>query len=142
MWGGAHKTRVLEIERAQRTLVKIMYFKKRTFSTQSLYQISQLLSMRKLYILRLILKKHKNLIDNSRVENIRTARKFKVAKFPKVKTEFARVQYEYRSSHVYNTINKYLNIYNKSFFECKYTLKNWLLELSCEETEDLVRYVV
>lgn len=140
VWGGALKTRFLEIERAQRTLLKIMYFKKRTFSTQSLYKISQLLSIRKLYILGLILKKHKTLKHDPFAKNKRKNRKVHVATLPKVRTEFARVQFEYRSSHVYNKINKELNIHKEPFFECKSIVKKWLQELSYEETESLVKF--
>ncbi|XP_063537560.1 uncharacterized protein LOC134746918 [Cydia strobilella] len=39
VWGGAAKTRFIDVERAQRSLLKIMYFKKMWFSTDKLYQL-------------------------------------------------------------------------------------------------------
>jgi hypothetical protein len=58
VWGGAAKTEFLNLEKAQRTLLKIMYFKKRRFPTEKLYYISGLLSVRKLYIIMTTLKAH------------------------------------------------------------------------------------
>lgn len=50
IWGGAIKTKFMEIERAQRSVIKVMYHKPYRFSTEKLYTISGLLTVRKLYI--------------------------------------------------------------------------------------------
>lgn len=59
VWGGAAKTKFIDLERGQRALIKIMYFKNIRYSTQSLYHDSGLLSVRKLYIIKTVLKMHK-----------------------------------------------------------------------------------
>ncbi|XP_050361277.1 uncharacterized protein LOC126780688 [Nymphalis io] len=44
VWGGAAKTRFLELERAQRCLMRVMYSKPYRFPTTALYEISGLLT--------------------------------------------------------------------------------------------------
>ncbi|KOB66602.1 putative tick transposon, partial [Operophtera brumata] len=51
LWGGAPKTNLISIERAQRGLIKVMLFKKYRHSTKLLYHDSRLLTVRQLYIL-------------------------------------------------------------------------------------------
>lgn len=139
VWGGALKTRFLELERAQRTLLKIMYFKKRTFSTQSLHLLSNTLSIRKLYIIHLTLKKHTNLTYNPSARGKR--RIGNVAFVPQVKTQFASTQFEKRSAYIYNKINKILNIYHKTSYECKTVLIKWIQTLDYDEVENIIQYV-
>lgn len=51
IWCGAPKSKFITIERAQRLLIKVMYFKNFSFATEKLYSISQLLTSRKPYVL-------------------------------------------------------------------------------------------
>lgn len=136
IWGGARKSRFLDVERAQRTLIKVMYFKKRTFPTYELYQISNLLSVRKLYIIHIVLKKYKSLPLDPNV--LARRRKHNIASTPFVKTEFANIQYYKRSSFLYNKINKQIDIHTKSFKECKSLLIKWINLLCYEEVENLL----
>jgi hypothetical protein len=62
VWGGATKTKFLELERAQRSLLKVIHTKPYRFPTTQLYMTADVLSVRKLYILNLILKTHKNTV--------------------------------------------------------------------------------
>lgn len=61
IWGGAFKTKFIDIERSQRHLIKVMFFKPYRFPTDKLYKMSNLLTVRKLYILFTILRLHKRL---------------------------------------------------------------------------------
>lgn len=135
VWGGASKTRFLEIERAQRSLLKVMFFKKKRFPTETLYQISRLLSVRKLYILQTTLKKHKTITYDPIKA---TKRRQVIIDVPKSNTVFATRQYVARSSYLYKTINKFLNIYGKPYFESKRLLQQWLETKYFEETEALL----
>lgn len=136
IWGGAAKTRFIEVERAQRALIKVMYFKKYRFPTTRLYQISKLLSVRKLYILQIILKKHKHLHFDSKIYKRRITHK--AASLPNTKTKFASIQYCKRSAILYNKLNKELDIYSKHTYECKKTISNWLQPLTYETTESML----
>jgi hypothetical protein len=136
LWGGAAKTRFLDVERAQRALLKVMYFKKRRFPTTDLYRLTGLLSVRKLYLLQLILKKHKEVPFDPSI--ITKRRKYLVLQVPAAKTQFYKAQYKIRSAILYNEVNKYLCIYDKGFFQSKKLILSWLESLSYEETEFLI----
>lgn len=133
LWGGAPKTKFLEVERAQRALLKVMYFKRRRFPTLSLYSIVDLLTVRKLYILHNVLKTHKSLGFHPDKEVRR--RKVNVAPIPLVHTRFAQHQFTYLSLQIYNKINKTLRIYPLTLRECKIKLTTWLKCVDYEETE-------
>lgn len=140
IWGGASKVKFLEAERAQRILLKVMFFKKLRFPTYSLYSIADLLTIRQLYILHATLKKHKSLpVDPTML----TKRRIDiVAKTRKCKTYFARHQYSNQSSHLYNSINKILKIYTKTTLECKQMVTKWVKTLNYEETENMIVHII
>lgn len=137
VWGGAAKTRFLEVERAQRRLIKVMHFKKRRFPTEALYSITNILSVRKLYILNIIMKTHKT-IPYDPTKNINKRLKHKVARMQKCNTKFASSQFKQQSVGLYNKINKILKIYHKCSRECKKNLTKWLHEINYEEAENLL----
>ena len=139
VWGGATKTKFLELERAQRALLKVMLFKPLRFPTESLYLTSNLLSVRKLYILQVVLKKHKSLpFILSRAQ---TRRKNNVAPEIPVKTTFATRQYTKQSSHIYNILNKEANIYSMTYHDCKKTLTQWLTNKDYEKIESILHTI-
>lgn len=139
IWGGAAKTKFIEVERAQRVLVKVMYFKSYSFSTNLLYSMSNLLSVRKIYITQVILKKHKMLTYDPSIVNRR--RKDNIAKVIGTKTAFARRQYAKQSAHLYNLINKSLNIYPMQYHDCKKVLTEWIQTKNYGETEALLHFM-
>ncbi|KAG7303781.1 hypothetical protein JYU34_010677 [Plutella xylostella] len=113
-----------------------MYFKKRLFSTDKLYNISNLLSVRKLYILSVILKTHKCLPFDPTL--LKKRRKDIILKLPTVRTTFASIQYNTRSAYLYNKLNKQTYIYNKNFRECKNLVIKFIQTLTYDETENLL----
>lgn len=133
VWGGANKTRFVYLERAQRSLLKVMYFLPREFSTNLLYSSTNLLTIRKLYILSTVLSKHKSLPYQHSVNNDR--RKRNVVHQPRVKSVFAQRQYVNRANVLYNKINKELDIYNMTYKRCKFALTKWLKTKSYDEIE-------
>jgi hypothetical protein len=136
VWGGALKTRFLEVERAQRMLLKVMYFKKRTFPTSELYLTCNLLSVRKLYILLLMLRKHKHQPYDPETAGRR--RRHAIVCIPQINTNFASVQTNYRSAVLYNKINSYIYIHNKPFYECKQMLVSWLNTQTYDSLETFI----
>lgn len=140
VWGGADKSKFIEIERAQRLLLKIMYFKPRRFSTFELYATCELLSVRKLYILNIILKMHKSLVIDPSI--LMKRRWYKAVPYLGVKTAFAERQFARRSSVLYNVANKELNIYSMKLYDCKKAVTSWLIDKTYEETEDLLANII
>lgn len=139
VWGGAAKSKFIQLERAQRALLKIMHFKKRRYSTENLYKLSDVLSVRKLYITQTTLKKHKTLPYNSDIHSKR--RKHNIVQIPKTKTNFGSMQFSKRSAQLYNKINKEIFVYAKSYHLCKKLLIDWIKPLSYQNTEALLQNV-
>lgn len=140
IWGGAGKTKFMELERAQRALIKVIYSKPYRFPTIELYKISELLTVRKLYIVNIILKYHKTLVYNCDI--LEKRRKDKVAKTYVTRTTFGSNQYPKKSTHLYNLINKILDIYPKQLYECKKLLTCWIRDKSYDEIEALFQILV
>lgn len=138
IWGGAAKTRFMDVERAQRALIKVMYFKNKRYSTKNLYEFSGLLSVRKLYITQLVLKTHKTL--PYKVSTTQKRRNDKIAAVTQCKTKFASRQFCYLSARLYNRINKNINVHNKNYYNCKKTITNYIKSLTYDDTEALLVY--
>lgn len=140
VWGGACKIKLLEVERTQRSLLKVMHFLPYRFPTDRLYAYSDLLTIRQLYILNCILKLHKTLSYNP---EILTKRRIdRVFTTNPVKTAYAAKQYLTRSTYLYKIINKKVNIYNLPYYDCKKKLTIWLKSLSYTETENLLKKII
>lgn len=135
VWGGAAKSHVLGLEKAQRSLIKVMYFKPYRFPTDKLYRLSGLLSVRKLYVSRLLQTCHKSL---TYVDISHKRRRDAVVPVPFTRTAFARRQYLSQSARIYNIVNKKLKIYPMLPFTCKRTITDWLYSLNYEEVENLL----
>lgn len=134
VWGGTCKTHVLGLERAQRSLIKVIYSKPYRFPTDSLYKLSGLLSIRKLYVLSLILNCHKS---HAYVNLAHKRRKHVVARVARLRTAFARRQYIGQSAFIYNKINKILDLYPMLPRLCRKTVVLWLTTLKYDEVENL-----
>lgn len=139
VWGGAAKTKFLEVERGQRCLLKVMYSKPYRFPTKELYEISDQLTIRKLYVLNTTLRLHKTLDFNSTIETRR--RQNSVAPLSSYKSMFAKRQYKAQSAYIYNNINKLIHIHPLLLYKCKIELTKWLKQLSYDDTESLLYHV-
>lgn len=136
LWGGALKTKFLEVERAQRSLLKVMYFKPYRFPTDDLYKCCDLLTVRKLYVVLTVCKRHRLLTYDPNITNKR--RKDIVAVVESVKTSFACNQYNRLSSYLYNLVNRKLDIYPMNICKCKSTISEWIKTLNYEDVENLL----
>lgn len=139
VWGGASKTKLLELERSQRALLKVIHFKPYRFPTTELYEFSNVLTVRKLYILHTILKFHKSLNFDPSILNKR--RNDIVARNISRNTAFASSQYSAQSAYLYNKINKILQIYTLLYTEVKIIVTVWLKSLNYEETELVLKTI-
>lgn len=137
IWGGAVKTHFIDVERAQRSLLKVIHFKKYSFPTDRLYSISDVLSVRKLYILLATLKFHKQLPYSE--NNQKNRRTFRVSH--RTNSTFASRQNEKQASHLFNQLNKHLNIYPQTSYNCKHNLIDYLKTLNYEQTESLLKFI-
>lgn len=136
-WGGACKTYIKQLETAQRSLLKVMTFSPYRSPTKTLYGTCKVLSIRKLYILQIIVKHHKNTPYNHE-DYIKKRTIRNVCPQIKCRTTTARQQCRYMSTCLYNKINSILNIYPLSTYETKHKVTNFLQALDYDQTELLL----
>ncbi|CAG9787488.1 unnamed protein product [Diatraea saccharalis] len=138
VWGGACKTKIIKLERAQRSILKVMSKKPYRYPTTILYRNCAVLSIRQLFILHAILYKHSKVPydrNSSISRKRRTDRVFVIATH---RTTFVRRHLCFLAPYLYNKINRILNIHNKTRYNCKSTLEKWLLTLNYTDTESLL----
>jgi hypothetical protein len=136
VWGGACKTFMINLERSQRSLLKVMTFSPLRFPTKLLYEKCEILTVRQLYILHLLLKQHKATPYDKKTLNKRTT--VGICKLPKVRTAFARRQHTFFSKYLYRKVNKKVDFYPLTLRDAKFKIRKWLLTLSYEQTESLL----
>lgn len=139
-WGGASKTNLIKLERAQRLILKISLKKPRLYSTEILYRDAQVLTVRQLFIMNIILRQHSILQYTDQHGRANTRRQHTVCQTQAVKTSFAQRFFNFLSSRLYNETNKIHNIYHLTKCESRKIIKAWLLSLNYEKTEKLVNY--
>lgn len=137
IWGGATKTNFIQLERAQRALLKVMYFKPRRFPTSDLYVLCDLLSVRKLYALNAVLRRHKS-TKYVPIDQLKRRKRIYVISIPTVKTAFARRQYATLSGKLYNLINKEIDIYPTTAHKCRTRVTAWLKTKTYGDLENII----
>lgn len=138
-WGGACVTYLLQLERAQRAVLKVATFRPYRFPTADLYSDCEVLTVRKLFIYNTILSQHKKVNVN---ENLSTGkrRKDRVLAKPTVHTIFAQRHQSFLGPLLYNKANKAIEgLVHLNQLKCKEALMRWLLTLEYDETEQLLK---
>lgn len=135
-WGGAAKTHLITLERAQRCILKVMFFKPIRFSTFELHTSLDILTTRQTYILRALLKKHSTLLFNP--SHMLKRRNDIVCQVAKCNTEFAKKQFPTLSSSLYNKVNRISPIYPLTMPEVKRKLTSILLKMNYDDTESIL----
>lgn len=138
VWGGACKTLLIQLERAQRLLLKVMTFKPFRFSTKLLYEKCQVLTVRQLYIHQLMIKQHKTTPYITDKYNEKRSIP-NVCEPVKCRTATGKRQQGFMAVFLYNKINRIINIYPLQTYEVKSKIKNWLLGLDYEQTEQILK---
>lgn len=137
-WGGAPKTTLLQLERAQRAILKVMIRKHYRYPTADLYFDCKVLTVRKLFILQSALRSHKLLKYDSQL--LSTARrKDKICPQESHRTSLAGRQFYILGPRLYNRISRFVSIYSLTTYGCRILIKNWLMPISYQETENLLQ---
>ena len=134
VWGGIGKTALLPLERTQRAILKVMLGRPRRYSTVSLYTECPVLSVRRLFVLLTILRKHKNLFFTPILKRNKT----RVCSVTPHRTKLARRQFYVISSIIYNTANRVNNVYALAINKCKIVIRSWLQQLDYTETDKVI----
>ena len=138
-WGGASRSHLIGLERAQRAVLKVCTFKHFRFPTQELYEYCQVLTVRQLFILQTILKVHSSCIPNPQSQVKRTCI---IQRKNICHTSLAQRFYYFLGSYLYNKANNFLSMERDSVHTCKQKLKSWLSSLSYNDTETLLKPLV
>lgn len=140
-WGGACVTYMLKLERAQRAVLKVATFKPFRFPTESLYSECEVLTVRKLFVYNILLSQHKSIDPNDNLSSGRR-KKDKIVKTPKCNTTFAQRQQFFLRPFLYNKASKEIpNLVSSNKKECKISLKEWLIGMTYDETEKLLKVI-
>lgn len=100
-WGGAPKTYMIEVERAQRALLKIMMYLPFKYPTNLLHNQLGVLSVRKLYILQCIQRYHRFTVPTLNLPERRITR----YPVPNFITSLVRRQYDYNAPCLYTKLD-------------------------------------
>lgn len=136
VWGGAYKSHLLGLERAQRSVLKVLLFKPYRYSTKELYKESEVLSVRQLYLHTIVMYVHSRTPFTTSTNK---RRQDKICKTIKFRTSFTNTQHCFMASYLYNKINKKLYVHPLNKINCKMKLRIWLLSLDYLESEALLK---
>lgn len=134
-WGGTTKTLLLKLERAQRAVIKVMLHKPFRYPTKQLYSDCKLLTVRQLFILNSILRRHRS-ISPSRPNKRRNNPK----SIPH-RTSFAKHQFYVLGTYIYSKLNNMHNLSQLNRHELKLKLSIWLLTLNYQDTEEILTFI-
>ena len=137
VWGGCPKTTLLPLERAQRAVLKVMTSKPFRYPTAALYAECQVLTVRQLFVLGSILRKHPSVIFGPNATKKR--RYYEVCTTYGSRTSLAQRHFDVLSNHLYNRIKKVCTIAPVCLNECKIKVTKWLHTLNYCKTEDLLQ---
>jgi hypothetical protein len=136
-WGGAGKTLLLLLERAQRAILKVATFRPFRFPTGQLYTSCNVLTVRQLFIMSTVIKQHMSLSYSTEHTNKRR-RDIVCPLKSGTKHAFYTKFYAFLAPLLYNRLNGIVYIYPLNLFNCKQIVKDALQNMSYEDTERLL----
>lgn len=136
-WGGSAKTHLIVLERAQRAILKVSAGLPYRFPTTELYEKWGVLTVRKLFLLQVILTTHSQLTyDPNLVKDKR--RKGKINCSQSFRTSTSHNFICFLGPYTYNKVNSILSIYPLCRTKCKKVVTEWLSNLTYQETENFL----
>lgn len=133
VWGGAAKSFMISLERAQRAVLKVLLGKPRRYPTEQLYQDAQVLSVRQLFVMKAVTKSQLTAPINSS-DNPTT-----LLQLPEVRTVFALRLPPHIHLCVYNSVVNTCDVRKITHRKARGKIKYWLLTKSYQDTENLVK---
>lgn len=133
VWGSAASSCLIKLERAQRSVLKVMFRKPYLFPTSQLYQESGFLTVRQLYIRKAVLAAHKTYSIPDNVPRRRPPR----LPSPFCRTVFAQRFPPSAFPFLYNKLFVTRNLVNLNNFAAKNTITKYLSSLKYADTEDI-----
>lgn len=135
-WGGASKTHFLEIERAQRSILKVLYKKPFLFSTDQLYLDCEALTVRQLFIFNSVIYTHKKQLLFRQTSSYTSKRTNRIP-VPTMRLAFGQRSPQFLQPFLYNKLLKHCKFFDDSCHGAKKKIKLYLLKLDYYDTEAL-----
>jgi hypothetical protein len=137
-WGGTYATNIKPVLQIQKTLLKIIFGKDKTFPTDTIYDLAKVLDVRQLYIKTLLLyiKTNPSLFKKIISKNSSQLREYTVLHtrnltihnlyIPMRKTRSGQQSADFVGPHIFNSIpNQIKETYSKFLF--KHKIDDWLM---------------
>ena len=137
-WGGAAKTYLVSLERAQRGVLKAALFKPMCYSTTALYEETGVLSVRKLFLLKAALHTHRSVLSAEEYKIMLTKRLFRIPVHA-TKTHFSQRFSKFLMPHIYNKLSTLLNFKNAAVSDVQKMVTKLLLGWSYDDAEDIIK---
>lgn len=134
-WGGAAKTNFIQIERAQRAVLKVCCFKPRLYPTKMLYEFCQVLTVRQLFVLAATLRQHSQVYYVCSLARRQPLGHISII----TRTAFSHNFFIFLGPYLYKQLHKMLSLHHLNRHNLKIKLKTWLLEQSYDVTENLLK---
>ena len=139
-WGGAAQSSLISLERAQRGVLKVALFKPVLYPTAALFEEAQVLSVRRLFILRAVIHTHKTVIASSNYNELLKKRVFKIPT-PITKTSFSHRFSRFLLPYTYNKMVNICHFQNSSVHEAKTLATKLLLQWSYDQAENILKSI-
>jgi hypothetical protein len=139
-WGGAAKTYMLLLERAQRAVLKIILKQRVRYPTLMVYKDMGVLSVRGVFVLHAVSRLHAALLRSpTHTESLQRCN-FRTP-VPPTKSAFAKRFGPFLHPFMYNKICKKLPLQDYTIRELKNKVQTWLKTLCYEEIENILRVI-
>lgn len=120
--------------------MKVMLRKPFLYPTVKLFEDTQVLSVRRLYILRIAIQMHSEVKSSVDYLALCQKRVFNIP-LPDIRTSFAKRFILFRKPFIYNKLNKSYKIHSLTAREFKQRIRNELLNWTYNHTEDFLKSV-
>ena len=130
---------MVQVERAQRSVLKVMLKKLFLYPIFKLYQESNVLTVRQLFLLKMALKAHRKIASSEEYNTLINRRNFNVP-LPIIKSRVARRFSPYIELFIYNKIASACDIKVCSIKKAKIKMSSWLTSLDYNYTENFITY--
>lgn len=139
-WGGTAKSHLLEVERAQRAILKVGAGFHYRHPTKELYKHWEVLTVRQTFIFYTVVKMHSQLEYDPLLTKTKR-RKGDVASTKLFNLSLSHNFFCYLAPILYNRINSKINIYSLPTRKCKLHINTYLMSLTYQDTENLLLIV-
>jgi hypothetical protein len=138
VWGGSAKTILMELERAQRAVLRVMLRKPFRHRTNQVYQECKVLRVRQLFIQRAVTDIHRKTLKCKDYDKLVKQRVYKVP-LPNINTAFAKRHPRFLLPYIYNKVCRKVDIKTRTTYGAQRVVEDWLMQLDYSETEGILQ---